>query len=390
MKLARILKKVIAIVIVNIFVLSLSACRNKLDIQELSIVMAMGADITEEGKYRVSYQVLSANVSHAGGEGPGGGVGVIYYEGVGDTIIDAMYRMGNKISKKLHFGQLKVLILGEILAEKGISPVIDALGRFGEVRGNLPVYLTKGEAKAIIRQKAPQDSVAANVIDDMINSQIIVGTHPVKYLAQVMNRLFGEFSVLVLGVIELPKINEEPDEAAFKMEGMAVLDKGKLIGFLDEKETLGYQFIKDNGDRATVSVKLTDGCIVVLGLTKSKCRFEAKIVEGKPKVTINIFQHSSIREMTGEIDTIKDREVMKEIASLQEEAVKRIIEDTISAAKKDVKMDFIGVGEAIYRQHPKDFEKVKEVWKDKFLDTEFKVYVNAEVRDTGLLSQPVP
>jgi spore germination protein KC len=395
MRSRRVLRKVTAAIIATTLSFSLAACRTRVDIQELAIIMAMGVDATDDGRYKVSYQVLIENVSNQGGgggagEAGGGAVGTIYFEGVGDTVIDAMYRMGDRISKKLFFGQLKILILGEKLSEKGISPVIDALGRFSEVRGNLPVYVTRGEAKAVVGQKSTEDQVPGDVMDEMVSRQLIVGTHPVKYLAQVMNRLYSSFSVPILGVINLPRILESPGESKFKLEGMAVFDEDKLIGFLDDKETLGYQFIKDNGDRATIQVKLSDGSRVVLGLIKSKSKIKAKIVEGKPQAVINVFQESSIREMTGEIDTIKDKDIMNEIARLQEEAVKKIIQETITAAKKDMEIDFIGIGEAIYRQHPKDFEKVRDAWRDKFLDADIKVYVNAVVKDTGLLSRPVP
>jgi spore germination protein KC len=388
-------KKVIAIFIIITTTLSTTSCGVKVDVQNLAVIMAMGVDFTDEGKYRVSYQLLNSNPPQAGsglmGESSGssGGLGVVYFEGLGETVIEAMFNMGSKISRKLHFGQLKVLVIGEKAAESGIAPIVDAMGRFSEIKTNLPVYATKGEAGAIVRQSSSENTIPANTIDEMTNRQVLTGGQPVVYLAHLVDKMASEFGTPILGVIVIPKSNGEPSGGSYKMDGIAVFDKDRLVGYLDEKKTLAYQYIKGKVKLASISVRRANGHKVALGILESKSKLATSIVSGEPQVIINIMQKSYLREASGDIDFVKNPEVLEELAKLQEDVVRKNIQETIDAAMEDLKVDFIGMGEAIYRQHPRDFEKIKDAWKDRFLDLNIKVYVNAEIKETGLLSKPV-
>jgi spore germination protein KC len=245
------------------------------------------------------------------------------------------------------------------------------------------------KASEVVKHRTSEDSIPANVIDNMITRQVVVGSHPVVYLAQLIDRLSSEFSIPVLGVINPPKGQEASSGANFSIDGMAIFNKDKLIGYLDNKTTLGYQYIKGKADQVTIFVKLPNGSKISLGMIKSNSTIKTQVIDDEPRAVINITQESFLREMTGEIDVVKNPKIIEEIAKLQEEVVKDTVQETIRSAKEDIKADFIGMGEAIYRQHPKEFEKMKDRWKEKFLDLQIEVYVNAKVRDTGLLTKPV-
>ena len=53
---------------------------------------------------------------------------------------------------------------------------------------------------------------------------------------------------------------------------------------------------------------------------------------------------------------MKNPELLQELESLHEKMVKDTVNETIRAAKEDVKIDFLGVGDVIYRQHPRSMK----------------------------------
>lgn len=388
----KILKKLIAIFILAAMVISTTSCKKKVDVQNLAIILAMGVDLTDEGKYKVSYQMLNTNPSQGGGlmdGGDSGGLGVIHFEGTGETVSEAMFAMRNKISKKLHFGQLRLLVIGERAAGLGIAPIVDTMVRFSEIKTNLPIYATKGEASAIVRQNSQEDPIPANTIDNIITIQVTEGGHPVVYLAQLADRLASKFSISVLGVINSSKTAREASGSDFTMEGIAIFNNDRLVGYLDDKKSLGYQYIRGKVKLVTSSLMISNGHKVALTLLDCNSKIKTAIVDGEPQIVINIKQRGYLREVSGSIDFVKNPEALDEIAKLQEDVVRKTVEETINAAKKDLKIDFIGIGEAIYRQHPKDFEKLKNTWKNKFLSLNIKVNVNVDLKDTGLLSKTV-
>ena len=63
----------------------------------------------------------------------------------GVTIIDAMTMLQKKLSRKIFWGQLKVLIIGENLAKEGFHKHIDFIARHPQLRLRTYVFISKGK-----------------------------------------------------------------------------------------------------------------------------------------------------------------------------------------------------------------------------------------------------
>ncbi|SCN23351.1 Spore germination protein B3 precursor [Clostridium sp. N3C] len=370
-----------------------TGCKDKVDIQDLAIVMAMGIDYTDESQYKVSYQIFTASTFQGGSGGPKGGSGGIvapYFEGFGETLTEAMHEMEDRIGKKIHFGQLKVVIIGEKAGEEGISLAIDTMARLVDIKTNVPIYVTKGEASKIIMQRPSEDAITANVIDNIVLKEVRTGANPVVYLAQIADKLSSKHCFApVLGVITIPKRNEISDSSAFEMEGMAVFSEDKLKGYLDRDITLGYQFIMGEIKLLTTSIRLSDGNKATLQIQRCKSKVKTTITEDMPQVDIYIKIYSVLMDITGDMDFLKNPELLTQMENVQRDIIKKKVNETIAAAKEDMKLDFIGFGNIIYKQHPKEFEKIKDNWQELFINLPIKVTVDIEVKDTGLLSKPI-
>ncbi|NLZ49700.1 MAG: Ger(x)C family spore germination protein [Clostridiales bacterium] len=370
-----------------------TGCKDKVDIQDLAIVMAMGIDYTDESQYKVSYQIFTASTFQGGSGGPEGGSGGMvapYFEGFGETLTEAMHEMEDRIGKKIHFGQLKVVIIGEKAGEEGISLAIDTMARLVDIKTNVPIYVTKGEASKIIMQRPSEDAITANVIDNIVLKEVRTGANPVVYLAQIADKLSSKHCFApVLGVITIPKRNEISDSSAFEMEGMAVFSEDKLKGYLDRDITLGYQFIMGEIKLLTTSIRLSDGNKATLQIQRCKSKVKTTITEDMPQVDIYIKIYSVLMDITGDMDFLKNPELLTQMENVQRDIIKKKVNETIAAAKEDMKLDFIGFGNIIYKQHPKEFEKIKDNWQELFINLPIKVTVDIEVKDTGLLSKPI-
>jgi spore germination protein KC len=370
-----------------------TGCMNRLDIQKLSIVMAMGIDITDNGRYRVSFQVLQTgkedqDSSGAGGQGANGGTEVLHYEGIGETLADAMDNAASKMGRRQFYGQLRLVVVGRETAEKGIASIIDFFSRFSEIRASLPVYVTKGEAASIITAKTPEDSIPVNAIDEMIMRQIQSGKHPVIYLAQLIDTLASEDRYPILGVINLPRKTEVLGAQGFELDGIGVFDGDKLISFLSAKEIEGYQYMNGKIDAGSSVVELPDGTKISLEILRTTSIVQTEISDGKPMISINIRQVTGIREMPGKIDPMKNLKILDEIGKLQSENIRKKVERTLQIAQTEIGKDIVDIGGQLHRQHPKEWKQIKNNWEEIFpyLNIDINVYTN--VRGTGLITKP--
>lgn len=378
--------------IVTALPLYTTACRYKVDIQDLAIVMAMGVDYTDEGKYKVSYQMFTSSTFQGGsGEAKGEAMVMPYFQGFGMTLTEAMHDMEERLGKKkLHFGQLKVIIIGQKAGAEGISLIIDALARLSEIKTNIPIYATEGEAQDIIMKRASEDPITANIIDNMVLRQVHTGTQPVVYLAQIADKLSSKHNVVpIIGAISLPEEGKVYDSSSLELNGIAVFQDDKLLDFLDKDVALGCQYIWGDIKIITTPIKLKDGQKGSVQLQHCKSKIRTKFIDGKPEVYINIKIQSSLTDITGNMDFSKKPELLNEIEEANKNAIEKTVKETILTAKNDVKLDFIGFGDMIYKQHPKEFEKIKDKWEEIFIELPIKVTVEVEIKDTGLLRRPI-
>lgn len=101
--------------------LLLSGCWSKRELTDLALVLALGIDMTKDGKYEVSMQIVNpGNVAGAVQQGGGGGQGlpIVVYHQKGDNIVEAARKASTMISRRLYFSHTNMLVIGEKVAKK--------------------------------------------------------------------------------------------------------------------------------------------------------------------------------------------------------------------------------------------------------------------------------
>lgn len=370
-----------------------TGCMSRVDIQKLSIVMGMGIDVDDSNSYKISFQVLQSGAgkqdsSRGAEKGAGGGEGVLYYEGIGETVFEAMGDAASKMSKSEFYGQLKIVVIGNRAAERGIASIVDFLGRFNEIRASIPIYVTKGTAASIMRMSISEDTIPVNAIDEMVMNQIRSGRNPVIYMAELLDTFAKEDRYPILGVINLSKKTESAGAESFIMDGIAAFDGDKLINYLSTKEIEGYQYIMGKVDDGSSVVKMPSGSKISLEILETKGRIRTEVVNGKPEVSINISQLTSVREMPGNFNPVKNPDILEEIGKLQSENIRGKVEKTLRIVQNEIGKDIIDIGGEIHRHHPKEWKNIKENWKDIFPYLDIEINVDTRVRGTGLITKP--
>ena len=107
MNLLRSFKIIVCVVLVAV---TLCGCMNSVnlkDIKDIVVVEGMGIDAVDD-ELELTLQTLNIS-SNSGGEMPQGNM-TINTTGSGKTIIDAISALSSNISKKLFFGQNKIIV----------------------------------------------------------------------------------------------------------------------------------------------------------------------------------------------------------------------------------------------------------------------------------------
>lgn len=361
---------------------------------ELGIATALGIDKTEDG-YLVSVQII--NPGEIAGKASTGRTEVVRFMKSGDSVFEALRKLSLDAPRKIYVAHLREVVLGEEFAKEGIGKALDFLSRDHEMRTDFFITIAKGStASDILNVQTALEKVPANKLfsalenseenwaptktvslDELITSIVSKGKEPVLTGIYVYND--PEFGS------DFKNVQNVSPKTGLRIDHLGVFKKDKLIGWLNEKESKGFNYITDNIKMSVSNLQIEDGTIAIETI-RSKTKVKGEIKKGKPKIDITIFSEGNVGDVQSKIDLSK-HEKITEI----EEKYKTDIKDQVETAIKDVQEDFqsdiFGFGEAIHRADPKAWKKLEKNWDQEFANLEVTVKVKAKIRRLGTITE---
>ncbi|MBT2618876.1 MULTISPECIES: Ger(x)C family spore germination protein [unclassified Bacillus (in: firmicutes)] len=376
------------------FLLFTTGCWNRRELNELAITLAMGLDITRDGQYLVTAQVV--NPGEVAAKGGGSHSPVVIYQATGKTVFEAVRKMTKESPRKIYPSHLRILVIGESLAKKGIGKPLDVLSRDWELRSDFYVVVAKGmNAEDILRVPTALEKIPANNMfntlevsekawsgtsaisfDKLIEDMVSEGKQPVLtgIQADIKGGKKNSLSKQNVEIIDTP--------ARVKYGNLAVFKKDKLVGWLNETESRAYNKITNNVKSSIVNVSCPNGGTAAIQVIRAKADVKGKVESGKPKVDVNIRAEGNVGEVECHLDLTKP----KSIEQLEKAYEKKVIQqmgNAIQSVQEQKKVDIFGFGEAIYRAEPKAWEQLKKDWDNEFQDLSVDVKYDLQIRRVG-------
>jgi spore germination protein KC len=380
----------------------LTGCWNNRELNEMAIVMAMGVDKVEEtGEYRVTFQVVNPGTVAPGTTGGGGnGTPVTIFSGTEKTLFKAVRKTSQKVPRQLFFSHLKLLVIGETIAKEGIQDLFDFFERNPETRLTTKVLVTRDvEAESMLKILTPVEKIPANGITRQMELTEKVWAENVNIeMVDVVKGLVSEGGEAVISGVKIvgkleegnKKSNlEQTDPGALaEIKGVALFKEGKLRRWLDGDKVRGVLWLQNKIESSIITTDCKDQKEAIsIEIVRAKTGVTAEVLAEKPIIHINIRQEGYVGEVTCPIDLTKKEEITKLEKEWERETEKQVME-AVKAAQSE-KSDIFGFGEAVNRENPKAWEKMKKEWNKTFAEIEVDVNVDAFIRLTGKLNNPL-
>ena len=205
--------KVTAVLLVSTFLLT--GCWDKIEVENRAFVVAIGIDKTG-GAYTVS---ITAPLLKKDGEDEGQGPQHIK-TATGQTVAEAMEKLGAKTNKTLYYGQAKTLVLGEELldSKEMTANAVHAIQSKAAIDLGMNVLAAKGDAKDILTAKPPEETLPGLFMTEMCRKK---GEDDV--VAQTLLQLITDDDVL------LPQVRkDECEDTPLRLDGMVAVSIKKL------------------------------------------------------------------------------------------------------------------------------------------------------------------
>ncbi|WFD09643.1 Ger(x)C family spore germination protein [Tepidibacter hydrothermalis] len=381
--------------ILIILISLLTGCWSRREINELSIASAVGIDKSKDG-YLVTVQLI--NPGEIASKTATTRTAVTTYRTSGETIFEALRRLTLETPRKIYLGHIRLLVFGEEFARNGIGKALDIFSRDHEIRTDFYIMVAKNEkAEKLLNILTPVEKIPAGKmysslemssdswaptktvqLDELINSLISEGKNPVLTGVFIKGDPKTGMDIRNVEKVDSPTTVQICNLAAFK--------KDKLVGWLNEPQSKGLNYIEGNVSSTVFNVPCSNKEKLAVELIRTKVKVNGKVENEEPKINIELLAEANISDVECKIDLSKPENIYK-LEQKVAQRIKNVMEQAVKKAQNDFKSDIFGFGEAIHRADPKAWKKLKKDWGKEFEDLTVNIHVTAKIRRKGTITK---
>lgn len=345
-----------------------SGCSSRNNLKDLSVVEGVGIDLDENG-ITSTVQMLNLIKEGSGAEALSGNV-TMNTTGTGSTISSAIEQVSKDTSKKLFFGQNRIVVFGMDMAENYLDKSLDYLLRSSDSRSDVTIAIAKNKASEIMESPENDALVPAQTISSLLclSEKIGCGAHVTTN--ELLNAYADKTSDTYLPVLEA-------EEKHVTVAGIAIYDDVNLVKILDDEESYGFLFLRGKIEQGLLEVKDDSLGEISTDIITSKSKETAKYENGKVVFKVKIKASIMLDEVEhGITNELSDKE-LKRIEKLTEKEIERLCHRAFDACMQN-KSDSLRMGEYLAMCDPKAYNKLSSNW-EKSLETA-ELQVKADCR----------
>ncbi|MEA4823618.1 MAG: Ger(x)C family spore germination protein [Clostridiaceae bacterium] len=374
------IKKAMAILIYPVICLMMTGCQSYREVEHLAIVAGCAVDKSTESKvYHLTAEVYDTS---GGSNSP---TKAKLLESDGYSIFDANRNFIKTSPKKLYWSNCQIVIINEEIAKAGIKPVLDYYIRDHEPRPTILVLISQeNTAREIILPKSKPTIISADLFTSISISKKFQSTTNDLQLFQIINILDGEGgTALTLPAIRNISIdNMETSE----VNGVAVFDKDKLIGYLKPEDTKYFLFTANKIKGGVLTTNIDPGpsgaisCDIIANDTKTTIigQNNELIFQIKTKTTVSLLEQG-IGQLTEESDFMERAKIC--LQNLLEENISRVVK----MMQDEYGQDIFGFGTMLSKKKPALWQILQPNWNDTFKHLKVEVTSEVTIRDNGAM-----
>lgn len=371
------------------FIFICCGCYNYKELNDLAITSAIGIDKSDNG-YKVTAQVVNTQ-KEGTDNNSSSDPKIIIYEHTSKTVQEAVRYMVLESPKRLYPNHMQVIIISEDVAKDGILESLDLFFRDSELQKNFYVLISKDvSANQILKTLTPADSiVSSNIkkslesdssylgITELVTYDELINTYlnPNKEISLPSVTLKGKMK----GSDKIDNIEQSDSSTKVVLSQMAIFKDDKMIGYLDDKQSIALSFIKGKINNTIIKYKCNGGYVVV-ETTNSKSSIN---VDNKGNFRIKISGDAAINEVSCDINLENDNSISKINKQVNKE-IKKNVNNTIKYVKNNYNSDIFNFLDILYKNQYSLYKKISNDWyKDKFKDSKIDIDVNIKVVEKG-------
>lgn len=394
------------LLITIITTVSLTGCYDSNDIEDLAYVIAIGIDKADKKNFTLTFQTAVPK-SIAGGEGES--VDIKTYKT--DNFLSGLKKASEYVDRKINLSHAKVLVVSEEIAKEGITAFLNGLQNNLELRPYVNIIVCKDGAQKFIESIQPKlSSSPAKYYELLFKSYetdfYVRDSELEDYLYRAKNKsvqpvaIYTAMDKAISDESDKKKSKEENQEdkesdgeskktgedkeKTMAIKGLAVFNMDKMVGKLNQDESMIYALMTSSKNKQIEIVDPLDKRFTVLSNVK-KANSSSTVVtfkDGKPQININLKLNIDVEAVQSDND-YNDQEKAAKLEAAYEQYFNKGITDLLKKITKEYKSDILGFSQQAKRNFKTidEWEKVK--WQKVFPESEYNLSIDVVIRRQG-------
>lgn len=394
-------RRLAALIVLTLLPL-MSGCWGRQEIEGFAFVTMAGVDLGQSpGEVTLTVHIAKPSaIAGTGGMAQERRVSVV--SSTGSTVGEASENLAELLPRRITWAHSTVIAIGEEYARAGITGLIDFLVRAESTRETAALVVVKGGTAAhLLGAEHGLEQVSSAAVLGMIhNATYVTSTSVLSTVNDVLKLLETPgIDVTMPGIRVRPletaveRSADSPGEleratvrSIVEADGVAVFRNDRLVGWLNEDQSRGFQFLRGKAASAVVLVTdPADAQTTVSVRTRSARTHVSTVMEGdRPVVSVQAEVVATIGD-SEEPPTSADPEQIRNLKTALESTIQAEVASMINQAARELQSDIFGFGTALYRTDPREWIQLEGRWRDLLQRIEVSIEVQARLPHTGLL-----
>ncbi|MDR6552173.1 Ger(x)C family spore germination protein [Paenibacillus qinlingensis] len=371
--------------VISLCVLLLTGCWDRIEVNDMAFIIAAGIDKSVDHQVEVTVQVFIPNPAASSGEGSAGNGNVYTVSVIGDSMPDALTELQKKFPRYFSWGHAKAYFFGEELARSGMYDDFDFLFRDIQPREQANFFVCRGTAKALLEAQNDPNSYETLI---KLSQKPLIRSSTMHDIEEVLSGESGDFLLPVANKSNL--ISNKSHKSIITVEGMCVIQKGKLVGFLAHESQMGVRLFihEDLGRNITITDQEDDGKIVIKIIT-TDLHLKPLIENGIWKMKVQLKLEADVVQNSTDISLANGSDNMRKLEEPFDRQICKILTDTLQQLQKEQKVDVLGFARAFHKKYPREWKKAKEEWPTIYPTIDVELDVKSVIQRPGISNFPI-
>ena len=408
------MRKFASIILLVIVLVSMTACYDAIEVDDMVHVIAIGIDKGAADKWRITLQYPTMKSGVGGGQSQAGdGADQEEYSYVSvdaPSFFTGINMLNVSIPRKLNFMHAHIIVFSSELAKEGlIGECIDSLYRSREIRKTAHIFLSQGKAADLIKEIKPViGSSIPKSFQLLVDESANTGFFPHVTIENFYESLNSTYRQAIIPMVAVNDMKSVPESDAIlsseyktggdytagqiprtgknviEMWGTAVFNGEKMIEELNGDETRYLLLIRGEFERGSFSFPdpQKPDSIISLDVRRSEMPHIRVRFEGAtPIIELKVNLDADLLAVQSGINYAQPK-----LKAILEETVNQQILDGIGkliSKYKDLNVDIFGFGDYAARNFLTIDEWEAYSWNNVFKESIVTIEVCFAIRRTG-------